>query len=76
MQIDGDNFLLPVDVVATSERTVRARSIDISEIVRDMEENADVTIVMLDAAATIRSPSNCSNPRRGRARPLRRAGLL
>lgn len=49
MQIDGDNFLLPVDVVATSERTVRARSIDISEIVRDMEENADVTIVMLDA---------------------------
>ena len=49
MQIDGSNFLLPVDVEATSERSVRYGSIDISEVVRDMETNAEVAIVVLDA---------------------------
>lgn len=49
MQIDGTNFLLPVDVEAKSERSVRYGSIDISEIVRDMEAAADVSIVVLDA---------------------------
>ena len=49
MQIDGSNFLLPVDVEATSERAVRYGSIDISEIVREMERNAEVAIVVLDA---------------------------
>src|SRR5689334_16942856 len=35
VQIDGSNFLLPVDVEATSERTIRYGSIDIAEVVRD-----------------------------------------
>jgi uncharacterized caspase-like protein len=49
MQLDGSNFLLPVDVEATSERSVRYGSIDIAEVVRDMEQNAEVAIVVLDA---------------------------
>ena len=49
VQIDGTNFLLPVDVEATSERTIRYGSIDIAEVVRDMETNAEVAIVALDA---------------------------
>jgi hypothetical protein len=49
MQLDGSNYLLPVDVEATSERSVRYGSIDISEVVRDMETNAEVAIVVLDA---------------------------
>jgi uncharacterized caspase-like protein len=73
MQIDGANFLLPVDVEATSERAVRYGSIDIAEIVREMETNAEVALVVLDAcrdnpfAAQIAPRSRSTAPSRGLA---------
>jgi uncharacterized caspase-like protein len=49
MQIAGQNFLLPVDVDITSERALRYSAIDIGEVVADMEANARVALVVLDA---------------------------
>ena len=49
MQIDGSNYLLPVDIEATSARAVRRGSIDIAEVLRDMEASADTSVVVLDA---------------------------
>src|SRR5215210_6582843 len=40
---------MQIEVQASSERSVRYGSVDIAEIVRDMEENAEVSIVVLDA---------------------------
>ena len=42
LQIEGANYLLPIDIEISSERSVRYGALDIAEIVRDMEEDADV----------------------------------
>jgi hypothetical protein len=49
MQIGGENFLLPVDVDISSERSLRYSAIDIGEVVREMERDARVALVVLDA---------------------------
>jgi uncharacterized caspase-like protein len=49
MQIGGQNFLLPVDVDVSSERALRYSAIDIGEVVADMEANARVALIVLDA---------------------------
>ena len=49
LQLGGANYLLPVDIEVSSERSVRYGAIDISEVVRDMEQDADVSLVVLDA---------------------------
>ena len=49
LQIEGANYLLPIDIEISSERSVRYGALDIAEIVRDMEEDADVSLVVLDA---------------------------
>lgn len=49
MQIDGENFLLPVDADISSERSLRYSAIDIGEVVREMERDARVALVVLDA---------------------------
>lgn len=49
IQIGGENFLLPVDVVADSERSLRYGSIQAQEVIADMERNANVSIAILDA---------------------------
>ena len=49
IQIDGRNYLLPVDVSVASEWALKNSSIDMQEIVRDMEGRAQVSIVVLDA---------------------------
>ena len=49
IQIGGTNYLLPVDVEATDELSVTYGSVDIADIVKKMEENAGVSIVVLDA---------------------------
>jgi hypothetical protein len=49
IQIDGRNYLLPVDVAVSSEWALKNSSIDMQEIVRAMETRAQVSIVVLDA---------------------------
>ncbi|MBX3574791.1 MAG: caspase family protein [Mesorhizobium sp.] len=49
MQIGGENFLLPIDVDVSSERSLRYSAIDIGEVVREMERRARVALVVLDA---------------------------
>lgn len=49
IQIGGENFLLPVDVSAETERAIRYGAIDVGEVVADMETNAAVSLVVLDA---------------------------
>ncbi|MCC0042973.1 MAG: caspase family protein [Brucellaceae bacterium] len=49
MQINGQNFLLPVDVDITSERALRYSAIDIGEVVAEMERRARVALIVLDA---------------------------
>jgi hypothetical protein len=49
LQLGGSNYLLPTDVEATSERSVRYGAVDVAEIVRDLQENAATSFVVLDA---------------------------
>ena len=49
LQIEGGNYLLPVDIEVESERSVRYGAVDVGEIVRDMERSAGVALVVLDA---------------------------
>lgn len=49
MQIDGTNYLLPVDIEVESERSIRYGAIDVAEVIHDMEREAEVSIVVLDA---------------------------
>ncbi len=49
IQLGGQNFLLPTDVSVESERALRYSSLDIQEVVAEMERRADVSIVILDA---------------------------
>lgn len=49
MQIDGTNFLLPVDIEVSSARSIRYGAIDVAEVVQEMEREAEVSIVVLDA---------------------------
>jgi hypothetical protein len=49
VQIDGRNFLLPTDIKAESERSLRYGSLDINEVVAEMERASPVNIVLLDA---------------------------
>ena len=49
LQLEGANYLLPIDIEVSSERSVRYGAIDIAEVVRDMEQDADVSLVVLDA---------------------------
>jgi len=49
VQIDGQNFLLPTDVSVGSEWDLRYSSIDIQEVVAEMERRAGVSIVILDS---------------------------
>ena len=78
MQIDNSNFLLPIDVEATSERSVRYGSIDISEIVHDMEKNAQVAIVVLDACRDnpFAAQLQQSSPRARSAAPTRGLAVI
>jgi hypothetical protein len=49
MQIDGTNYLLPVDIEVENERSIRYGAIDVAEVIHDMEQEAEVSIVVLDA---------------------------
>lgn len=49
IQIGNRNFLLPVDVDVSSERALRYSAIDIHEVVAEMERQAKVAVVVLDA---------------------------
>ena len=49
LQIDGGNYLLPVDITVESPRSVRYGAVDVGEIVREMETKAGVALVVLDA---------------------------
>lgn len=49
VQIAGRNYLLPLDVDVTSERALQYTSIDINEIVNDLERLASSAIVILDS---------------------------
>jgi Caspase domain len=49
VQIDGQNFILPTDVKATSKWDLQHSAIDIQEVVGQMERLAGVSIVILDS---------------------------
>ena len=49
MELGGINYLLPVDFRAKGELAVKRSAIDLSDIIRGMEERADVNLVFLDA---------------------------
>ncbi len=49
IQIGGQNFMLPVDVDVSSERSLRYSAIDIQEVVSEMERSARVSVAVLDA---------------------------
>ena len=49
VQLGGQNFLLPTDVSVDSERALRYSSIDIQEVIGEMERRADISIAILDS---------------------------
>ena len=49
IQIDNENYILPVDVKVESELSVRYGSLSLTDVLRDLERRARVAIVVLDA---------------------------
>ena len=49
IQLDGLNYLLPVDINVENERSVRYGAVDVSEVVAEMERASPVNIILLDA---------------------------
>lgn len=49
IQVDGVNYLLPVDASAETELKLKRQAIDLTDIVHRMEAGADVNLVFLDA---------------------------
>jgi hypothetical protein len=81
MQIDGENYLLPVDIKLDNEVVFRNRALSLNDVLRDVESRARVAIVILDAcrdnpfaAQLIESePSRSASIGRGLA-PMKPAG--
>ena len=49
IQLEGQNYLLPVDIKVLNERSIRYGAIDVSEIVAEMERSSPVNVIVLDA---------------------------
>jgi uncharacterized caspase-like protein len=49
MQLDGENFLLPVDVRADSALNVRLTSLSLQTVIGEVETRVRTTLVLLDA---------------------------
>jgi hypothetical protein len=49
IQIDNENYILPVDVKVESELSIRYGSLSLTDVLRDVERRARVAIVILDA---------------------------
>jgi uncharacterized caspase-like protein len=49
IQASGENYVLPVDIDITSERSLRYGAINIADVVHDMERESAVSLVILDA---------------------------
>ncbi len=74
IQIGGENFLLPVDVSAESEWSLRSSAIEAQRIISEMERRAGVSIVILDACRDnplvdiVASSTRSAVPQRGLGR--------
>lgn len=49
LQVGASNYILPVDILVESERSLRYGAIDVADILRDMERSAAISVVVLDA---------------------------
>lgn len=49
LQLDGTNYLLPVDLEVNSPSPVQYKAIDAGRLLRDIEALADTSILILDA---------------------------
>ncbi|HEV7307291.1 caspase family protein [Ensifer sp.] len=49
IQVEGINYLLPVDFHGTNEISVKRNSIDLNDVIKQMEAAARVNLVFLDA---------------------------
>ncbi|MBY5532822.1 hypothetical protein HFO42_07585 [Rhizobium leguminosarum] len=49
IQVEGINYLLPVDFHGTNEISVKRHSIDLNDVIKQMEAAAKVNLVFLDA---------------------------
>jgi hypothetical protein len=49
IQVDGENYMLPVDIQADSELSIRYGSLSLTDVMREVETRAKVAIVILDA---------------------------
>jgi Caspase domain len=61
VQIDGENFLLPIDVKFNGVRDLMSEMTNVRTILAGLDDSIRTNIVFLDAAATIRVPRrSCS----------------
>ena len=49
IQIDNENYILPVDIKVESEMSVRYSSLSLTDVLQDVERRSRVAIVILDA---------------------------
>ena len=49
IQIDGENYMLPVDINPESELTIRYGSVSLTDVLREVESRARVAVLVLDA---------------------------
>ena len=74
MQMNGENYLLPVDAKIESQADVRFNTINLSDIQQEMEGSGRVNIIILDACRN--NPFAEALARHGRAIPGRGLGRI
>jgi uncharacterized caspase-like protein len=66
IQVNGRNYLVPVDADLKSERYVSAETVDVDSVLAQMQEaRTRVNVVILDACATTRSSADSGASRAG-----------
>src|SRR5579871_373122 len=74
MQMNGENYLLPVDADIQTPADVRFNTVDLSNIQQEMEGNGRVNIIILDACRN--NPFADKLAQSGRAAPSRGLGRM
>jgi TPR repeat protein len=74
MQLNGENYLLPVDADIQSPADVRFNTVDLTDIQQEMEGSGRVNIIILDACRN--NPFADRLAQSGRAAPSRGLGRL
>lgn len=76
LQVDGENFLLPVDALSTRREDLRSGAVALDRVLRVLDRGTEATsIVVIDAARDVSRSGDIRSLQRGLARVRAPAGI-